>query len=247
MAARHVNHGFTLIEMVLTMVVSSILILGIAGFIELGATGYVDSIDRQRLQTQARFMLEKMSREIRHSIPNLVSTELSGDAQTCLNFYPIDYSGFYTVSGADLLFVIGDDTGDAQVIDAGRSLIINPTRMADADNAVLLTSANTSVSGAVFTLAEGAALLSSDSVAKRVYLYQQAVAYCVEPAPKYGRLYRTSAEQSLPLSDDVVASAEFRYDQTDLRRGGIVHLDLNLMQNGESSHYQQDVQVLNVP
>ncbi|MFD2016726.1 PilW family protein [Vibrio olivae] len=51
--------GFTLVEMVATIVVSSILILGIAGFIELGTTGYVDSVERGRLQTQAKFLLER--------------------------------------------------------------------------------------------------------------------------------------------------------------------------------------------
>ena len=62
--------GFTLIEMVVTMVISGIIVLGIAGFVEFGTKGYADSIDRQRLQTQAKFALEKISREIRHAVPN---------------------------------------------------------------------------------------------------------------------------------------------------------------------------------
>ena len=52
--------GFTLVEMVLTMVVGAILVLGIAGFVELGSKGYSDTVARQRLQTQAKFVLEKM-------------------------------------------------------------------------------------------------------------------------------------------------------------------------------------------
>ncbi len=246
MAAPNLARGFTLIEMVITIVVSSLLILGIAGFIELGATGYVDSIDRQRVQTQAKFLLEKMAREIRHSIPNLLSTDVQTGAQSCLNFYPIDYSGFYTVSGADLLFVLGEDSV-TNVIDSGQSLIINPTRMADIDNAIALGSDNTSVSGSVFTITDGAQLLSSDSVAKRVYLFDASVSYCVIASAENSRLYRIENGDALPLSDDIVSQAEFRYDQTDLRSGGLVHIDLGLTQRGEQSRYQQDIQVLNVP
>ncbi len=241
------SRGFTLLEMVITMVVSTLLILGIAGFIELGAKGYVDSVDRQRVQTQAKFVLEKMAREIRHSIPNLLSTERQTGAQSCLNFYPIDYSGFYTLSGADLLFVLGEDESPTNIIDVGQSLIINPARIEDVNNAISLRSENTSVSGAVVTILGGAQLISSDSVAKRVYLFDNPVSYCVVPSVQYSRLYRIENGQTLPLSGDIVSQSEFRYDQTDLRSGGLVHVELGLTQRDELSRYQQDIQVLNVP
>ncbi len=67
------SRGFTLVEMVLTLIVGSILVLGIAGFVELGTKGYADSVDRQRIQTQAQFVLEKLSREFRHAVPNSFS------------------------------------------------------------------------------------------------------------------------------------------------------------------------------
>ncbi|KOO10365.1 MSHA biogenesis protein MshO, partial [Vibrio xuii] len=38
--------GFTLIEMVVTLIIGSILVLGIAGFVEFGARGYSDTIER---------------------------------------------------------------------------------------------------------------------------------------------------------------------------------------------------------
>lgn len=62
--------GFTLIEMIVTIVIGSIIMLGIAVYLRLGVQGYSDSIVRQRLQTQAQFVTEKMSREIRHAVPN---------------------------------------------------------------------------------------------------------------------------------------------------------------------------------
>ena len=64
------TRGFTLMEMIVTIVIGSFIMLGIAGYVQLGMKGYADTIDRQRMQTQAQFVLEKMSREIRHAVPN---------------------------------------------------------------------------------------------------------------------------------------------------------------------------------
>ncbi len=46
------------------LVVSSIVLLGVANFTELGMRGYFGSVERFRLQTEARFVLEKLSREV---------------------------------------------------------------------------------------------------------------------------------------------------------------------------------------
>ncbi|WP_337220318.1 PilW family protein, partial [Vibrio parahaemolyticus] len=59
------QRGFTLIELVLAIVIGSIIMLGIAGYVQVGMKGYVDASSRQRIQTQAQFVLEKMAREIR--------------------------------------------------------------------------------------------------------------------------------------------------------------------------------------
>jgi MSHA biogenesis protein MshO len=104
------ERGFTLIEMVITIVIGSIIMLGIAGYIKLGIKGYADSIDRQRVQTEAQFVIEKMSREIRHAVPN--SFHEPDGTSNCLEFVPIEYSGFYAFSGSTLEFLIGNDTPD---------------------------------------------------------------------------------------------------------------------------------------
>ncbi|MGI3026741.1 PilW family protein, partial [Vibrio cholerae] len=91
------TRGFTLIEMILTIIVGSILVLGIAGFVELGSRGYADTVARQRIQTQAKFVLEKMARELRHAIPNSLAISTDTASQQCLSFYPIVYSGFYAL------------------------------------------------------------------------------------------------------------------------------------------------------
>ncbi len=44
-----------------------------------------------------------------------------------------------------------------------------------------------------------------------------------------------------------VDEGEFSYSPPTLQRGGVVHLALTFEQNDESSHFETDVQVLNVP
>ncbi|EOA3785648.1 prepilin-type N-terminal cleavage/methylation domain-containing protein [Vibrio vulnificus] len=227
------SRGFTLVEMVLTLIVGSILVLGIAGFVELGIKGYADSVDRQRIQTQAQFVLEKLSREFRHAVPNSFS-----DSGNCLSFYPIVYSGFYAVEGNDIRFLIGN-TNVTPPLANGLSLVINPSRQQD------LVSDSFDVSGLIndagyFAVSNQAASLESNSINRRHYIFNAngRVEYCFTA----GRISRNGVQVA-----DSVSAASFNYLEPTLQRGGLVHIKLTFTQNDESSHYQQDVQVLNVP
>lgn len=87
---RNHNKGFTLLEMVISMVVLSIIMIGIGSYIALGVKGYTNTIDRERLQSQARFLVARMTKEIRHAAPNSL---IVGDR--CIRFYPIVSSAVY--------------------------------------------------------------------------------------------------------------------------------------------------------
>ncbi|ENP0855970.1 PilW family protein [Vibrio vulnificus] len=225
--------GFTLVEMVLTLIVGSILVLGIAGFVELGTKGYADSVDRQRIQTQAQFVLEKLSREFRHAVPNSFS-----DSGNCLSFYPIVYSGFYAVEGNDIRFLIGNTNATSPLAN-GLSLVINPSRQQDLVSDSFDVSGLTNGAG-YFAVSNQAASLESNSINRRHYIFNAngRVEYCFTA----GRISRNGVQVA-----DSVSAASFNYLEPTLQRGGLVHIKLTFTQNDESSHYQQDVQVLNVP
>ncbi|EHZ2847735.1 prepilin-type N-terminal cleavage/methylation domain-containing protein [Vibrio vulnificus] len=227
------SRGFTLVEMVLTLIVGSILVLGIAGFVELGTKGYADSVDRQRIQTQAQFVLEKLSREFRHAVPNSFS-----DSANCLSFYPIVYSGFYAVEGNDIQFLIGN-TNVKPALANGLRLVINPSRQQDLVSDSFDVSGLTNSAG-YFAVPNQAASLESNSINRRHYIFNAngRVEYCFTA----GRISRNGVQVA-----DSVYAASFNYLEPTLQRGGLVHIKLTFTQNDESSHYQQDVQVLNVP
>ncbi|WP_394127998.1 PilW family protein [Vibrio hepatarius] len=238
--------GFTLIEMVVTLIVGSVLVIGIAGFVELGARGYVDTVDRQRLQTQAKFVVEKLTREVRHAVPNVFTSE-----NNCIAFYPITYSGFYQINGADIDFIVGQDTpvGVAELQDL--SMIINPTStLANANNFFgfneLIDDGNLVDEDTHFEMLGQATRLVGGSIANRQYIFDAdngEVEYCVTN----GRVERNRQRLTDGLADDFEVSGTLTYLPVSVQMNGVVRLNLTFTQNEEVTNFQQDVQVLNVP
>ncbi|WP_417507970.1 PulJ/GspJ family protein [Marinomonas gallaica] len=249
--------GFTLIEMIVTIAIGSVIMLGIAAYLRLGAQGYSDSIARQRLQTQAQFVIEKMSREIRHAVPN--SFEVT-QGNSCISFFPIAMSGLYVRRGTNTIdFIVGNvDAGGNSYVEIPDNLrmIINPTHSAYFYNSNdEMDVGGKDKSGNVFTTTNGDSF-STDSVGNRFYLFNPTtgVRYCWDADKKI--LIRGSIATDKHGNNDMVnvatisdnvSSGTFEYEPRSLHSGGIVHINLKFEQNGESSVYQQDVQVLNVP
>ena len=225
------RNGFTLIEMIMTIIIGGILVLGIAGFTELGMKGYSDTVDRQRLQTQAKFVLEKISREIRHSVPNSIVTE-----DDCISFYPISYSGFYSVSAADnlsLSYIVGNNNPPATYDDL--FMIINPSQQSDFTNDEIRI--ELAGSDTVITLGQP---LASESIANRHYIYKESVNYC------FLRSGEALTRNDIQVADSVT-DVEINYSAPTLQRGGVVHIDFTFTNDDETTSFQQDIQVLNVP
>ena len=244
------QRGFTLIEMIVTIVVVAVIGLAIAGFVEYGMKGYVDTIERQKVQVKGQFVVEKMSREISHAVPNSFNSSImpaSAFAQKCLTFYAIKYSGFYHFDEAsdELSFIIGQDR---PILDTNDFLIINPTTNSElgAGSTKRIAVSGLASANNVFT-ASGVSL-SSRSIAQRHYIYDgnAAVSYCLvnDTIQNQGLNQRNG----VTVADSInYAQSNFRYEEPSLQRGGVIHIDLVLEQNSEVSVYQQDVQVLNAP
>src|SRR3990167_327162 len=87
--------GFTLIEMVITIVLIGILGVGMSRFIGQSVQGVKDTAERQQLSAIGWITSEKISREIRDALPNSFRLNSGG---SCIEFIP-------TVAGTDYLTV----------------------------------------------------------------------------------------------------------------------------------------------
>ncbi len=247
--------GFTLLELIITIVVGSILMLGIAGYVQMGIKGFVDSTSRQQVQTQAQFVLEKLSREIRHAVP--YSFKVDGN---CLRFVPILYSGtYYQPSTKIVRFITGENVPNGGTLKASDNLrfVINPSRYEDLISnmgSFAITSSLPLLGQTAdefadnrnyyeFNLPADVSHLPSQSIANRLYIYtlDAEVNYCLNNTTNM------LTRNSVPVESIVTANSAFNYENTSLQVGGIVYLKFAFEQNDEVSVYQHDVQVLNVP
>ena len=78
MRARLTQHGFTLIELVVTLVISTIVVAFVSLFISGPVQGFADQARRVRLVDAADAALERIGRDVRRSLPNSVRTTSSG-------------------------------------------------------------------------------------------------------------------------------------------------------------------------
>lgn len=79
--------GFTLLEMIVSMVIVSILTLGLMNFGILSSELYVESKHRISALEEARFVMARFNRELVNALP--YSPRLVGDQQECLEYIPL--------------------------------------------------------------------------------------------------------------------------------------------------------------
>ncbi|ALO45167.1 PulJ/GspJ family protein [Pseudohongiella spirulinae] len=81
--------GFTIIEIVATLLVSSILAVGIIGYIGDAVEGFATSGNRNKLATSGRVVVDRLAMELHNAVPNsirITAAQPAGDQ--CLEFIP---------------------------------------------------------------------------------------------------------------------------------------------------------------
>lgn len=130
------NHGFTLIEMVVVIVLTGIIASMVAVFIRLPVQGYVDTARRAELSDEADTALRRMGRDLRLALPNSVRV----DSGTTVEFLLTRTGGRYRAeadnagAGDTLDFAISNDpsfdqfgpfaAGAGQTITAGDKVVV---------------------------------------------------------------------------------------------------------------------------
>ncbi|WP_305837369.1 PilW family protein [Photobacterium leiognathi] len=234
--------GFTLFEMVIATVVLSIIMIGIGSYIAIGVKGYTNTVDRERLQSQARFLVARMTKEIRHAAPNSLSA-----SDSCLSFYPIIapavyYSNLLNNSSSIAISPFNYSTSwenKNNLVAVGfvsfeqyqnNTIKVNGiTKPANANDPYLL-----SLSSPIKTASPG----------KRLYLYKDRISYCQQGSTI---VRRVNDGDGILMADNIdtftpeVQSAGL--NSSAIALFSIKYLD---QRTQEKSDYTHSVQVMNV-
>ncbi|MER2490640.1 type II secretion system protein [Catenovulum sediminis] len=181
--------AFTLIEMVTVIVVLSIVGVFMSRFMGWGAMYYVDVSERQLVLDDSRFIIERLTRELRTAVPySLRVLNDNANNQSCIEFIPIVTSGRYIniplapASSTQLTLISPTNSN----ILAGQNISIYPTNSADiydtSNNQTFTIDSVDAVAGdgsQVIHFAS-ASSFASPSAAQRYYTWTNPVSYCLE-------------------------------------------------------------------
>jgi MSHA biogenesis protein MshO len=269
------QHGFTMIELVMVIVLLGILSVASTQFIKFGVGSYVDTARRDDLQQQARFVSERISRELRNALPGSVRAFNSG---ACLEFIPIDVAASYLdrVSDAAISsfqavdFTVPSSLSQVAIYTLDDVDVYDSTRNAIADVASVSDPAVASQRTITLTSAHQ---FANESPTSRFYLTSTRVSFCaVEGALTRYSGYNTAGEanpqlpvipniavhggtqsliaEHIRLVDNAINVSVFQFEVGTLHRSAVVHMDLRFSHDsasGEWLRFSQDVFLRNTP
>ena len=252
------SKGVSLIELLMSIVLIGILSSGLFEFVSSSTKGYQLSRDRASLQSQARFVVERLARELRHAVPNSVATFNPIAGQTyaeCLIYTPIKYAGIYEgmIENSNQINVSLSTGLNWEAGITEDNIVFNPLKREDFISVNNPSSLN-SFKIIAASQADGQLTLSkvpsaswpqvSDS--KRLYIYNHSVSFCFEKQSLVRRVLDGVSKPQV-LSKNLLKGSQFRVLEPSLLQANLIHVDYRFSQNEEISVYNQQIQVTNVP
>jgi MSHA biogenesis protein MshO len=280
------KRGFTLIELVMVLVVLAIVSVGITRFIRSSTQIFIDTSERERLLREGSFAVERINREISDAVPN--SIRLTGNAGVhCLQFVPIKWSTFYLTLPLTPSLDREMDVFEMQDIDGNvftpsnnsDYALVYPTSADDvysntSNKRHLITACSDDGDGNCATDddADGVVQLtlngafSQASPAKRMYIANSAVNYCVRNSAIYRHESSISATQPMFITGGVLMAENlanvlsidpnlagannqnpFRVVDASLRRNAYTQTQFIFTRESEYMTFTQEIHVPNVP
>ena len=265
--------GFTLVELIIVIV-----LLGIIGgftfnYLGFGVRIYSDAVGREQATSQARFALQRMSVELKNSLPRSVQVLDNG---RCIEFMPIQTSGQYLdipladASGTDFVAIM--PAGNVSNLPNAFLFVFanelefiygaSPLRRKTIDSVSVNTPANGLMTVA-FDTAETPSYFAAQSIGRRYYVSNGPTRWCFNTSnnslERYAG-YSLANAGAFPLlgvipqvmAIDVVnpvAEPPFKVFEATLTRNNIVQIDLRLERGntGEPLQLTREVFIPNVP
>lgn len=252
------SRGFTLIELIMVIVISSVMAVGVVQFIVNSMQGVVDTAGRQQAAIAGSLVAERISREVRQALPN--SVRVFGASNNCVEFVPVLAASRYLQDVAALSTTTwevvspGAISGYVAVYPIAES-VVYPNGASTA-----ITPATVSFAGGnTETVSLGGQTFPADSPQRRFFVVGSPVSFCGDPS---GFIYRYSGKD---YGFDAVAGSSitsgtkqtyvngvnslmFSYAPSTLTRNGVLTFRLVFANTaGEQMVLNQQVQVRNVP
>ncbi|WP_370053424.1 PilW family protein [Neptunomonas sp.] len=265
------QHGFTLIELIVVIVLLGIISVGTTGFIVSSVKGFSDQSRRQGIAAAGRIAMDRLVREVRNALPNSVRTT-SDASGTCLEYIPIQEATQYIDApvgfAADSLSVIPfSDTprftanqSRVAVYPISTAAVYREGALGAISSTVSSTPASLVASNAVTLTLNSAHQFERASPRQRLFFVDQPVSVCLvgDRLYRYSNYTRRAAQptpSSLPstepdrglLAYPVSAATPFRVIDATLQRNALVLLEFSVTNQGESLLIQQEVQIRNAP
>lgn len=250
------QRGFTLIEIIVVIVVLSILAVLGGKFVVESTTAYQTIQARSRLMNTGRQAIERMSRQLRSSLPYSVRITNGG---MCLEFFPIAAGGNYVNEVPDAVNGMATtasinvsphmlDFGTAQYVSIGAMAVNELYGNSPASRANL--SSRTTTSLTLSTPMRWA----RNSINQRFYLLDAPQAFCVvanqlrfySGQDATGTGVSTASGFSL-LAENVAATTPFSLSAGSENRNTIVQFAVSFTSGAESIALNHSVMIRNVP
>lgn len=260
------QRGFTLVELVVTIVLIGILGTGVASFIGNTTKGMVDTAERSQVANIALLLSEQLSRHLRHALPNSIRISTDG---SCIEFIPV-FAGTNYLAAPVLFSANQFEVVPFHSIPVGFNFSAKPLRVAiyPANQTGLYSpGTNSVISSSISQLTTGSTAnahalqlsathqFPADSPSKRLFLVEAPVMFCFQSGLLYryhdygfnGTFSNTGLSNQTVYGSKVYAG-QFAYSPSTLKRNAVVNIRFEI--RGKDNLVQavnQEVQIRNVP
>ncbi len=268
-ATANKQSGFSLLELIIVIVLIGILAISLSKLTSNSVVGYIDAKDRNRLSQSTKWVIERISRDLREAIPQSVRAGTSGNFH-CVEFIPIENSSTYfniPATGAVTSFTAANF--DVSTSTAGFITImpINTANLYAGTGSIgsVASIANSGTPNEVLITLSGPTTFNGRSPHRRFFLFNGPASYCLNDAngqmTRYSG-YGLSASQPFPPASGgqlvgenfSATSTVFNYQANTLARSGLLQINLHaqnrnrsLSGNQESFDIFHEVHIRNVP